>query len=185
MILISVGTQLPFDRLIRAVDRWAVDHARTDVIAQVGPTRYRPVALKSFPHVAYDVFRDLQKDCKVMVCHAGMGSIITAMEFGKPIIVMPRNHRLGEHRNGHQFATLRQFGNRPGIYPAETEVELLALLERVDELTAYPTLNTIASDAFVEQLAEIVHRPSKSSAVRRLRNFLSGKRTGTIDRIDA
>jgi UDP-N-acetylglucosamine transferase subunit ALG13 len=185
VILISVGTQLPFDRLIRAVDRWAVDHARTDVIAQVGPTRYRPVAMKSFSHVAYDVFRELQKDCTVMVCHAGMGSIITAMEFGKPIIVMPRNHKLGEHRNGHQFATLRQFGNRPGIYPAETEVELLALLERVDELTAYPTLNTIASDAFVEQLAEIVHRPSKPSKVRQLRHFFMKKRDVVADEIDA
>jgi UDP-N-acetylglucosamine transferase subunit ALG13 len=185
VILISVGTQLPFDRLIRTVDRWALDHARPDVIAQVGPTRYQPVAMKSFAHVAYDVFRDLQKDCTVMVCHAGMGSIITAMEFGKPIIVMPRNHKLGEHRNGHQFATLRQFGNRPGIYPAETELELLALLERVDELTAYPTLNTIASDAFVEQLAEIVHRPPQRSKLRRLRHFISGTRSNDVDRIDA
>ncbi|MES3083443.1 glycosyltransferase [Sphingomonas faeni] len=182
MILVSVGTQLPFDRLIRAVDGWAVDHGRSDVIAQVGPTRYRPVALKSFAHVAYDVFRDLQQECRVMVCHAGMGSIITAMEFGKPIIVMPRNHKLGEHRNGHQFATLRQFGDRPGIYPADTEVELRALLERVDDLTAYPTLNTIASDAFVEQLAEIVHRPAKASKIRQLRHFLSSKRAGEPDR---
>jgi UDP-N-acetylglucosamine transferase subunit ALG13 len=178
VILISVGTQLPFDRLIRTVDRWATDHGRTDVIAQIGPTRYRPVAMQSFAHVAYDIFRDLQKECTVMVCHAGMGSIITAMEFGKPIIVMPRNHRLGEHRNGHQFATLRQFGDRPGIYPAQTEVELLSLLERVDELTAYPTLNTIASDAFVEQLAHLVNQPEKTSTIRRIRHFLSRKQSG-------
>jgi UDP-N-acetylglucosamine transferase subunit ALG13 len=178
VILISVGTQLPFDRLIRTVDRWAMEGGRTDVIAQIGPTRYRPVAMQSFAHVAYDTFRDLQRECTVMVCHAGMGSIITAMEFGKPIIVMPRNHRLGEHRNGHQFATLRQFGNRPGIYPAQTEVELLSLLERVDELTAYPTLNTIASDVFVEQLADLVNQPAKTSTVRRIRHFLSGKQSG-------
>lgn len=175
MILISVGTQLPFDRLVRTVDRWAADHDRSDVIAQIGPTRYQPRAMQSFAHVAYNTFRDLQKQCTVMVCHAGMGSIITAMEFGKPIIVMPRNHRLGEHRNGHQFATLRQFGNRPGIYPAKTEVELLALLGRVDELTAYPTLNTIASDAFVEQLAELVNQPASTSLVRRMRYFFYRK----------
>jgi UDP-N-acetylglucosamine transferase subunit ALG13 len=185
VILISVGTQLPFDRLVRTVDRWATDHDRSDVIAQIGPTRYRPKAMQSFAHVAYDTFRDLQKQCTVMVCHAGMGSIITAMEFGKPIIVMPRNHRLGEHRNGHQFATLRQFGDRPGIYPAETEAELLALLDRVDELTAYPTLNTIASDAFVEQLADLVNQPASISFIRRMRYFLYRKQPHPRATMDA
>ena len=176
MILVSVGTQLPFDRLIRTVDQWATDHRRGDVIAQIGPTRYRPVTMKSFSHIPYDSFRDLQKRCAVMICHAGMGSIITAMEFGKPIIVMPRNHQLGEHRNGHQFATLRQFGNRPGIYAADTEVELLQLLGRVDELTAYPTLNAKAPTSFIDQLATFVHRPEKPPAIRRIRLLLSGKR---------
>lgn len=173
MILLSVGTQLPFDRLIRAVDKWATNNGRDDVIAQVGPTRYRPAAMQSFSHIPYDAFRELQRDCAVMVCHAGMGSIITAMEFGKPIIVMPRNHQLGEHRNGHQFATLRQFGDRPGIYPAETEVELLRLLDRVDDLTAYPTLNAKAPATFVDQLAAFVNRPAKPSIVRRVRRFLT------------
>ncbi|RZL85504.1 MAG: hypothetical protein EOP66_01210 [Sphingomonas sp.] len=176
MILVSVGTQLPFDRLVRTVDQWATANDRDDVIAQIGPTLYQPLAMKSFPHIAYDAFRDLQKQCAVMVCHAGMGSIITAMEFGKPIIVMPRNHQFGEHRNGHQFATLRQFGDRPGIYAADTEVELLQLLDRVDDLTAYPTLNAKAPTAFIDQLALFVNRPEKPSAIRRIRHLLSGKR---------
>lgn len=174
MILLSVGTQLPFDRLICAVDRWAQDRGRTDVVAQIGPTRYRPAAMRSFAHLAYDEFRVLQAECSVMVCHAGMGSIITAMEFGKPIIVMARDHRLGEHRNGHQFATLREFGDHPGVYPAETEGELVALLDRADELTAYSTLGTSASPGFVDQLAAIVNLPIKRPMICRIRRFFFG-----------
>ncbi len=174
MILLSVGTQLPFDRLICAVDRWAQASGRTDIVAQIGPTHYSPVAMRSFAYLAYDEFRELQENCSVMVCHAGMGSIITAMEFGKPIIVMPRDHRRGEHRNGHQFATLRQFGERQGVYPAEDVRELTALLDRADELTAYSTLGTSASSRFVDQLASIVNRPEPRSIIRRLRHFLSG-----------
>lgn len=175
MILLSVGTQLPFDRLIRAVDCWARDRGRTDVVAQIGVTRYRPVAMQSFSHLGYDEFRDLQRQCSVMVCHAGMGSIITAMEFGKPIIVMPRDHRLGEHRNGHQFATLRQFGRRPGVYAADTESELIALLDRAGELTAQPSAGTNAANGFVDRLAAIVDEFAKPSIVQRVRRFLYRK----------
>ncbi len=173
MILLSVGTQLPFDRLIAAVDRWAKDRGRTDVVAQIGVAQYRPVAMQSFTHLGYDEFRDYQRKCSVMVCHAGMGSIITAMEFGKPIIVMPRDHRLGEHRNGHQFATLRQFGDRPGIYPAECEADLVALLDRADTLVAAPTVGTNASGDFVDLLSSVVHRPVKPRMIRRLRHFFT------------
>jgi UDP-N-acetylglucosamine transferase subunit ALG13 len=173
VILLSVGTQLPFDRLIAAVDGWASARGRTDVIAQIGVTRYRPVAMRSFSHLGYDEFRALQRQCSVMVCHAGMGSIITAMEFGKPIIVMPRDHRLGEHRNGHQFATLRQFGNRPGIYVAESEGDLVALLDCAGSLVAYPTVGTTAADGFVDRLSTIVNQPARTPMMRRLRRFFT------------
>jgi UDP-N-acetylglucosamine transferase subunit ALG13 len=180
VILLSVGTQLPFDRLVRTVDQWAAATARKDVIAQIGPTDFHPTAMKSFAHIPYDRFRAMQQQCDLMVCHAGMGSIITAMEFGKPIIIMPRDHRLGEHRNAHQFATLRAFGNRPGIYPAENEQQLVDLLNRADELVASPSLSASAPLSFVQQLAGLVHVPSKQHAGSRLRRWLFTRRAGGL-----
>ena len=41
---------------------------------------------------------------QVVIAHDEMGSIITALEMGKPIVVMPRRAELGEHRNDHQVA---------------------------------------------------------------------------------
>lgn len=180
MILLSVGTQLPFDRLVRTVDHWAAATARADVVAQIGPTEFRPAAMSSFAHIPYDHFRTLQQQCDLMVCHAGMGSIITAMEFGKPIILMPRDHRLGEHRNAHQFATLRAFGDRLGIYPAENEAQLVDLLDRADELVAYPSLSASAPSGFVQQLADLVHVPSKQHAGSRLRRWLFTRRARSL-----
>ncbi|MBW6524014.1 hypothetical protein KZ810_10955 [Sphingomonas sp. RHCKR47] len=176
MILVSVGTQLPFDRLIRAVDQWSATNGRDDVVAQIGPTAFRPTAMKSFAHIPHDQFRELQRECDLMICHAGMGSIITAMEFGKPIIIMPRDHRLGEHRNGHQFATLRAFGDRPGIYPAENEKQLTALLMQLGLLTASPSLAASAPASFVDQLACLVHASAKQPAGLRLRHKLFTRR---------
>jgi hypothetical protein len=35
VIFVAVGTQLPFDRLIGAVDKWAASRGRNDVHAQI------------------------------------------------------------------------------------------------------------------------------------------------------
>lgn len=42
MIFVTVGAQMPFDRLVKAVDHWAKEKGRGDVFAQIGPTEWRP-----------------------------------------------------------------------------------------------------------------------------------------------
>ena len=169
MILASVGTQLPFDRLIKAVDGWALQRGRGDVVAQIGPSAYVPQAIEHFAFMDQGAFFALQSRCKLMVSHAGMGSIITALELGKPIIILARDHQLNEHRNGHQLDTLRQFARYPGIYAARDEAEVVALLDRADTLTAAPTIEGTAPRDFVEKLADYIQEDEP----RRSRGLLS------------
>jgi len=42
MIFATVGTQLPFDRLIEALDAWAGEHPHIEVFAQIGCGNYLP-----------------------------------------------------------------------------------------------------------------------------------------------
>lgn len=136
MILLSVGTQFPFDRLVQAVDEWASRTGRTDVLGQIGPSTYKPKAMKCFGLVSPDEMRDFQAQADIMIAHAGMGSILTAMELGKPIIVFPRDHTLGEHRNGHQMDTANRFSETPGVFVARTVDELLQYLNNLEGLLA-------------------------------------------------
>lgn len=169
MILLSVGTQLPFDRLTKTVDEWAARLGRDDVVAQIGPTSYRPVAMKSFAFLDHDRFRALQEECSVFVSHAGMGSIITAMELGKPIIILARDHRRGEHRNGHQLATIRQFIRTAGVYPAESEAEVTKLLDQADSLAPPNGLSSTAPADFIGRLEEYVQNLPPPTLWQRLR----------------
>ena len=159
MILLSVGTQLPFDRLVRAVDDWAMATKRTDVVAQVGPSTYAPRSLKAFPFLAPEAFRELQLNATIMISHAGMGSILTALEYGKPIIIMPRDHLRGEHRNGHQMATAERFKAVPGIYVASDEHGLTEHLTRLAELTGSQRLPSRAPASFTDRLRDFILRP--------------------------
>ncbi|PZU57357.1 MAG: hypothetical protein DI547_13735 [Sphingobium sp.] len=156
MILLSVGTQLPFDRLVKTVDDWADSADRTDIVAQIGPSEYTARRMKCFQFLSPDEFRRLQGEARLMIAHAGMGSIVTAMEYGTPIIIMPRDHERGEHRNGHQLATAQRFLDTPGVYVAMNETELLARLEDIGSLEGASTVSDKAPEKFTGKLRAFI-----------------------------
>ena len=133
MILVAVGTQFPFDRLVETVDRWAATSG-TDVVGQIGPSAYIPAHIKAQTFFPPKEFESLLKDADVVIAHCGMGSILSALSLGKPIIVMPRSASRGEHRNDHQFATAQRFSSRPGVTIAWDEAELSRCLDRIGAL---------------------------------------------------
>ena len=61
---------------------------------------------------------------RLFVAHAGMGSIIAAIDAGKPLLMLPRLHAEGEHNNDHQLATAANIGNRPGLHVAADAEDL-------------------------------------------------------------
>lgn len=144
MIFLTVGTQGQFDRLVRALDEWAGARGRTDVFAQTGPSNYHPRHILAEPFIEPTEFRNRVASADLVVAHAGMGSIITALELGKQIIVMPRRASLGEHRNDHQVATARHFAEQGRIIVAFNENELL---EKLDQLWILPSAERLGAHA--------------------------------------
>lgn len=156
MIFVTVGTQLPFDRLVHAVDRWAAASGRDDVFVQAGPTEDPP------RHVAWTAFlepAEFERRCaeaQLLVAHAGMGTILGALVRGKPVLVMPRRADLREQRNDHQAATVRRLVERGLVHAAADERELEAMLGRVDELVARPPIGAHASPDLIDRLRRFI-----------------------------
>jgi UDP-N-acetylglucosamine transferase subunit ALG13 len=91
-----------FDRLIREMDEIA-GRIDEEVIMQIGETAYEPKNAKYFRFASKEEMDGLYEDARVVVCHAGVGSILTALEHGKPIIAVPRRKKYGEHVDDHQL----------------------------------------------------------------------------------
>ncbi|PKP64657.1 MAG: glucuronosyltransferase [Alphaproteobacteria bacterium HGW-Alphaproteobacteria-7] len=125
MILVTVGMQLGFDRLIAAMDTLAPTLG-LPVIAQTGKGRYTPQHMDAQAKIAPAEFERLVQQSRLIVSHAGIGTVLTAARFAKPIILVPRRAALGEHRNDHQLATVNQLSGRPGILVAMDEAALPA-----------------------------------------------------------
>ncbi len=158
MIFVTVGTQLPFDRLIKAVDEWAARNDRNDVFAQIGPENaYRPRHIQWTHFVAAPECRRWVERADVVVSHAGMGTIISALELGKPLIVMPRRCDLHEHRNDHQFATVARLGTRTSVKVAQDADSLeLGLNELVKSKATQPITKT-ASPQLLHTIRQFIN----------------------------
>ena len=156
MIFLTVGTQLPFDRLVRAVDDWAGRVGRTDIVAQTGPAQYSPRHLQHRPFITPTEFSSYAADAELIVSHAGMGTILSALGRGKPILVMPRLAAFGEHRNDHQLATARRLRDLGRIQVAMDETELAALLERAGSLRATERIGPYASDQLLARVGKFI-----------------------------
>lgn len=170
MIFVTVGSQEPFDRLIRAVDEWAKSRDRSDVFAQIASSTFHPQHIKFTHFIEPAEFNRVMQDTSVIVAHAGMGSIISALELGKPIVVMPRRAEFRETRNDHQVATAERFGAQGRIIVANDERELPEKLDRAltcgttDRIQAEASPRLIATiRAFLEDIPSGIEPSSSSS----------------------
>lgn len=155
MIFVTVGSQLPFDRLIRGLDQLASE-LPLDVFAQIGTGEYEPKNFRWERLLAPSRFNELVEDATLIVSHAGIGSVLSAQRSGKPILIFPRLASHGEHRNDHQLATLRALKDRDGIYTAETIAEIGEILRRPLISPPSPLQESPARDRLKENLARII-----------------------------
>lgn len=149
---------MPFDRLVRAVDAWAGGSGSTDVFAQIGPTPWRPRHIQWANFLSPADFRARVQRATLLVAHAGMGSILTALEIGRPILVMPRRGDLQETRNDHQVATAKRFSEQGRVSVAMDERELVDRLDQMHALTpvAPAQISRYASPELIEAVRSFI-----------------------------
>lgn len=95
-----------------------------------------------------------------MVAHAGMGTVLTALELGKPLLLLPRRGDLHETRNDHQLATARWLQDRPGIHIAWEAPELAPLLDRMVGTVRLAAPSGSAPDArLIDAIRGFIQKP--------------------------
>ena len=111
-----------FNRLIEAVDKIA-ERMDEEIIMQIGESTCTPKNAKYFRYTSSDEIEHLYKASRIVICHAGVGSILTALKFNKLIIIVPRRKIFGEHIDDHQIEIANKLKGTCGIkvvYDLET-----------------------------------------------------------------
>jgi UDP-N-acetylglucosamine transferase subunit ALG13 len=156
VIFVTVGTDSPFDRLVKVVDQWAGDTGRKDLFAQVGEAGWHPQHMDFSPFLEPAEFARRFASATTIIAHAGMGTILSALRYGKPILVMPRLASLGEQRNEHQLATARRLSEMGKISVAFDEAALRVQLDHLDELEAKARIGAFAGTDLLGRIRHFI-----------------------------
>jgi UDP-N-acetylglucosamine transferase subunit ALG13 len=152
-IFVTVGTDQHFDRMVKIIDKWAANNPHKEIFAQIGETRHQPTHLNYSRFLSPQEFVEQIKSASLIIGHAGMGTILTALKHQKPILVMPKLAKLGEHRNEHQTATAKYLSDQGKINVAFDEHALVAKLNNLKELTATDSVGAYANTTLTEKLS--------------------------------
>jgi beta-1,4-N-acetylglucosaminyltransferase len=122
VIFVTLGTQVfQFDRLLRVLDALPGDE---ELVIQCGRASFRPARAVWFDQLSYEELVDYTRRARVVVCHAGVGSVLTSLEHGRRPVVVPRLHAYGEAVDDHQLPFARRLA----------EADQVTLVEDLDTL---------------------------------------------------
>lgn len=110
MIFVTVGSnEHQFNRLLKEIDKLVESNKLNDkIVAQIGNSTYIPKKIEYFKFKPYDEIEKIVEKSKIIITHAGAGSIMLALEKNKPLIVVPRMKKYGEHVNDHQIEITKE-----------------------------------------------------------------------------
>jgi len=130
VIFATIGSAEPFDRLLGALDGLAVDE---ELVVQCGASRARPPGATCVEFMGYGELVDRIRDARVVITHAGVGSVLACLTNGKRPVVVPRLARFREAVDDHQL----EFARR---------LEQAGLVVLVDDTAELPAALAVASE---------------------------------------
>ncbi len=131
MIFVTLGTQkFQMNRLIKAVDELAGSgNIKEEFLIQTGVSNLKPQNCSYVNFMDADEYNENIQRCSVLITHAGVGTIDTGIKAGKPVIVVPRLARFGEHVDDHQTQIAKAFSDKGCVLKCENLDELGEYIE--------------------------------------------------------
>lgn len=154
MIFIILGTQkFQLNRLLAMIDELLDKKGIQDTVyAQIGNSDYEP---KNYEYVRFmdkEQFEQKIKESDLIITHSGVGSIITAVNARKPVIVFPRLKKYKEHVDDHQVEIADAFEKKGYVlkYDENKKLEDLILQSKTYEFGEYVS----GTDMFIKIIEE-------------------------------
>ena len=158
MIFLTLGThEQPFERALDLVLPLA---GAEEVVVQHGETPPRPAVknVRWLRYTDYEAVTALMTRASVVIAHAGVGSIITALHAGRTPVVLARLPEHGEHVDDHQRQIAGSFAERGFVVPHEPGDDLTATI-------AAATSAAVARDSAGADLRRAVGRAARGLSI--------------------
>jgi len=119
MIFVVLGTwEMPFTRPLLEIERAVQQGLVTEpVIVQCGKTVYQSQVLKMVPFFSQQELDQMYEQATMIICQAGVGSIMLGLKKHKKVISIARLSKFDEHIDDHQLEILAVFSKSGAVLP--------------------------------------------------------------------
>jgi UDP-N-acetylglucosamine transferase subunit ALG13 len=132
MIFVVLGTwEMPFTRpLVQIEDAVRQGLIREPVVVQSGRTAYDSSVLKLVPFFGKEELEQMYEEATLVICQAGVGSIMLGLRKQKKVISIARLSKFKEHIDDHQLEILDVFTKSGAVLPWNGAGDLPDVLRR-------------------------------------------------------
>jgi UDP-N-acetylglucosamine transferase subunit ALG13 len=140
MILVLLGTfDIEFKRPLIELDKLCNSgKIMEEVVVQTGHTKFPSENFDIRPFIPPDELDRLYDNARIIITHAGTGSIIKGIKKGKKIIAVARLKKNNEHIDDHQLEILNEFVSSGYITPWNEGESLEQILIDVQNFVPKP-----------------------------------------------
>jgi UDP-N-acetylglucosamine transferase subunit ALG13 len=140
VVFVVLGTWgMPFARPLREIERAAAAGLLAQpIIVQSGSTAYTSPHLQIVPFFSADEMERMYERANLVVCQAGVGSIMLGLRKRKTIIAIARRAAYDEHIDDHQLEILDVFSKLGSVLPWRGEGDLPEVLARARDFAPVP-----------------------------------------------
>ncbi len=134
MIFVVLGTwEMPFTRPLIEIDA-AVRRGLLPqpVVVQSGKTSYESPHMKLVPFFGREELEQLYERATLVICQAGVGSIMLGLRKQKKVISIARLARFDEHIDDHQLEILDVFSKTGAVLAWRGDGDLNDVLKRAE-----------------------------------------------------
>lgn len=127
-IFVTVGSTYPLDRLVKEIDNVG-KNKNYEIFAQIGESNYTPKKTKFEKFLSYEKMQEKIKWSDIIISHAGVGTIIDALNQNKQLLLFPRLKKYDEAVDDHQIEICKAFEKKYNIKYTLNEKELNNLIK--------------------------------------------------------
>ncbi len=160
LIFVTLGTQdKPFPRLLEAIQK-QIDNGNIKkdekIVVQSGCTKFESADMEIMPYMDIKEFNKNIEDADIVICHAGVGTLLAGLKKNKKIIAAARLKKYGEHVNDHQLQILENFSNAGHLVALEDFDKLDELLKDIKDFNPKPFNSN--NNSFIESLTKEIEK---------------------------
>ena len=163
MIFVTLGTQdKQFVRLLDAVEKLDTDEK---IIMQIGSTEFsskkpkEQVEINKF--ITLEQFYKYMEEARVVISHAGVGTILYGLKLHKKMIVAARKVEFHEHVNNHQEQILNTFAKEGYIWPLTDFNKLNKLIEQEFKPKNFKSNNEVFNKNLDKEIKRLTSKGEK------------------------